>query len=151
MSHRCSLVAFKQMLISNFHRWRANKAYGLEQDLIVSRKLQRKLNAQPRKVEAKVKALMGKEWETEMGISEYLKPQISWTLLVFRLDYYHLLEDKIHSYLFKNHVEVSKETVIFGKIFLMNCSPLAYQTHNLGQILAKLDEGSVSLLREKKC
>lgn len=93
------------------------------------------------------------DWDGDIWVDapEYLKPQISWTLLVFRLDYYHLLEDKISSSLFKNHVEVSKETVIFRKIFLMNCSLPAYQTHNLGQILAKLDGGSVSLLREKKC
>ena len=28
------------------------------------------MNSQPRKVEAKVKGLIGKEWETEMGISD---------------------------------------------------------------------------------
>ena len=93
------------------------------------------------------------DWDGDIWVDapEYLKPRISWTLLVFRLDYYHLLEDKILSSLFKSHVEVSKETVIFRKFFLMNCSPPAYQTYILGQILAKLDGGSVSLLREKKC
>ena len=93
------------------------------------------------------------DWDGDIWVDapEYLKPQISWTLLVFRLDYDHLLEDKIFSSLFKSHVEVSKEAVIFRKFFLMNCSPPAYQTYILGQILAKLDVGSVSLLREKKC